>query len=96
MSLTPGGLASALGPHAGTLEHLLLGDCFRTAANAHACGNAQDSWAARQASGGGCPSAPSNKKLRRLPVPEPGDEREGELSPLEALMLRCQMLRSLR
>lgn len=37
-----------------------------------------------------------NKKLRRLPVPEPGDERAGELAPLEALVLRCQMLRSLR
>ena len=96
MSLTPGGMASALGPHAGTLEHLLLDDCFRTATNAHACGDAQDSWAARQASGGGRPGAPSIRKLRRLPIPKPGDERTGELAPLEALVLRCQMLRSLR
>ena len=40
VSLTPGGLAAALGPHADTLEHLLVDDGDGAAAHAAACGGA--------------------------------------------------------
>lgn len=154
MSLTPGGLAAALGPHAGTLEHLLIDDCFRPAP-ASAAAQSYGGLPAQQAGTGGAArgSAPQAKQppclggkarhakrpehkvaretqaavstadpiLRdndgalgrppvpmpdglpgRLPVPVPSDAAgsAGEpgcaLAPLEALLLRCQMLRSLR
>ena len=154
MSLTPGGLAAALGPHAGTLEHLLVDDCFRPApasADAQtpsdlAARQARTGGAARRSSPqpeqGGCSGwkahhaelpvhsvvretqsavSPADPMLHgnngalgrqpapvpdgcpgRLPVPAPSGatgsacKPGGALAPLEALVLRCQMLRSLR
>ena len=145
MSLTPGGLAAALGPHTGTLEHLLIDDCFRTApasAAAQSLGDLAARHSGPQLKQGGCSGGKARHAERPMhsltreaqaavsavdpmlcnssgvlgwppvPVPDglPGQlpacvpagasassgEPGGALAPLEALVLRCQMLRSLR